>query len=376
MAEEEKKDEGADSASASPATPNEDKSWFSTAARWQAADETIRTTAKWVITTLTGFTGLIFASGGFLVKGEFGSQYFWQRTLAMLAGAALAAGCLGGIIAVFAKALAPDEPSIGSIKASDLVAIEANTEAFFPGGVQNLDEFRAEYPKRELTALNARSGAQFAAAESDILKAELKDIDDRLGAKDLPPEERVALLPRREGVPEKLATAEKVAAIWDRDASKAESNWEQFRATRDTILGRVRYRSVKSSFKTAGRGLVALLVGLGLGAAAYTIAVSFKVDAAATPVAPQLARLTVADNKTGDRLWTAVSLEGCEVPGSEREVSVQLVSGDGTVSSPWKVKTVPSSTCPALSFPVVSGAGTVVVPETQAIKITYESEPE
>lgn len=360
------------------ASATDSKSWFSTAARWQGADETIRTTSKWVVTTLTGFTGLIFASGGFLVKGEFGSDYFWQRTLAMLLGAALAAACLGGIIAVFAKALAPDEPSIGTLSATDLEGIGADQANFYPGDVETIDEFRVEYRLRELTALNARSGAQFAAAKRDSVKARLKDLDDRLADKDLDDGERALLVTRRQALPEELVNAELAASIWDRDASTAESNWEQFRATRDTILGQVRYRSVRTSFKDAGTKLVLLLVGLALGAALYTVAVSFKVDSGddsdAASSTPQLATLTVAENEAGNQLWSAAGLDACSSSRSARLVSVQLTGGDGTESSPWKVSTIPSDTCQALSFSVISAAGTVVVPDPEEINITYGTE--
>src|SRR6266508_1645036 len=114
-------------------------------ARWVEADKNVRETGKWIVTTVTASSGVVFASGGFLAKGEFGESYFWQRAWVMVGGATVAVLGLALFISRVVKTLTPQEPTLTALPKEVADDIETVPRDYFPEGVSTVAEFRVQY---------------------------------------------------------------------------------------------------------------------------------------------------------------------------------------------------------------------------------------
>jgi hypothetical protein len=323
-------------------------------ARWDAADKTVRETAKWIITTVTGFSGLVFASGGFLAKGDFSEQYFWQRACVMVASAGAAALGLAGLIGYIARTIAPDEPTLDKLPEVIVTDIELAPSNYFPEGIQTMTDFKRRY----VVWFERAANLKIKAAETE---SALK-----------------AAMARTPKVAEEVARLELEHRALVAAHAKADISWASFREARDLILSRARYSNARRSFADAGWPLALCGMVLVVGAATYLVAASFKPTPpkdAPSAERPVLAQLTKGDSSASDKLWTAAGLDACETePGV---TPVLLESGDGTDESPWKLRTIAGvpEGCASVGFSVISAVATVVVPDAE-VKITYETEEE
>jgi hypothetical protein len=335
--------------------------------RWSTADDTVRQSSKWIVTAITGFTGVVFASGGFLVKGSLGESYFWQRAIAMSAGGLAAALGLAAIIGAIVSAMTPVEPTLDTLPPALLKAIERAPERYFPDGCTSIQAFRERWQHwdqrsrlRASEAKEARNVATAAQAAYDAAKQRTpapNDLDDLRDAA--------------------VATASSAAEAEAKAAVVAE-NFALFVEAYQEIVDQARYVNARTSF-TGGRWP---LVGGGvlviLGAIAYTTAVSYTppTPPAAATTAPQLAMLKRSRGPAGAALWEAAGLAPCE--SSTGVVPVLLASGDGSAGSPWQVQTLGrgaddhGTPCAVTAFAVRAEVATVVVPKDQ-VTIEYTS---
>ncbi len=317
--------------------------------RWESADSEIRTTAKWVVATSTSFAAIVFASGGFLVKGDLGPDYFWQRALAMALGSVVAVGGLSAIVGYVAKSRTPEEPSLDALPKALLARMQKAPWSYFPKHILDLTAFRRRYGIWHDSALEFRQ-------EEARLQKQLSEAEG--------------------GQPDPGGDNRQLNYLKTRlDATKdaaddATENARRFAEAQSQLLAQARYLSARGSFVDSGKKLVAGAVAVALGASIYTIAVSFNPDEpkASPESTAELAMLSRASSESGNDLWVAADLENCEQ--DDGTVPVLLESGNGTSTSPWKVRTLPTETCQIVEFAVIGEAANVVVPD-ETIKIEY-----
>ncbi|HWJ61040.1 MAG TPA: hypothetical protein VNS19_03645 [Acidimicrobiales bacterium] len=328
--------------------------------RWGRADEGVRATAKWLITTATAFTGIVFASGGFIVKGNLGESYFWQRALAMWLGAAAAALGLAAIIGAMAATLAGKEPRLDDLPPELAADIAAHPANFLPADSTDLEGFRDRYAEWHVVERQTAADATRTRAASDEATAALTAAE----AADPAPADL-------EEIRKRAAEAQAEADRAEADATTAAGNMEVYRQAYLEIIDRAKYITSHGSFTKSRAWLIAGGLAVVLGATTYTIAISYTPPESkpATPP-PEQATLVQRAGPGGEALWAAAQLDSCETAAGR--VPVLLSGGDGSVDDPWAVATLPTDTCDAVSFTAISEVATVVVPEG-TVEITYEA---